>query len=519
MSLNPGSSRRRQPWLALIAAIALSLCMLVAPSNAVASYKAPSELFSANSTKDSVELVWRTITGAPAYRLRAVGGGQTLYQNTSSDGTAIFKGLQPSTSYTFNVAVFQPSNGKLLSSWSKAKATKATTAASMMDAPTALKVTKQAPSALTLSWVNPAGFNPAQHAVRIDYAEDQRMRGAGSQFFTDTAGTLGGLSSNTNYYLRVSIVDLTTRAAIGDRSAAVLGKTLSPVGWIHGTVTGAPKAALVNYVVAAYSQSTGDVNKQVSLTPTSDPGTYEYRLQVRPGSYFVQVVNVGSTNYTSLWALAGDLGAPVLRSATPVAVTMSNVTEAPPVTVGEGATIKGTVTCPGQGTKDSCSVDVTALIGKDVIAQDRSESNGTYALKGLPAGDYTVRMNHAEDRFVNENLAASAGAAGSTTQVDNTLARRQFLTKYKVRISGTKKVGKVLKFASKSYLASVLPTERADNNDYQWYRNGSPIAGAGGSSYRLTSADRGKKIRLGVVFGRFGFVSSSRAFSASYTVR
>lgn len=519
MSLNLPTSPRRKPWVALIAAIALALCLVVPAGEADAAYKAPSEIFSANSTKDSVELVWRTITGAPAYRLRAVGGGRTLYQNTGSDGTAIFKGLQPSTSYTFNVAVFQPSNGKLLSSWSKAKASKATTAASMLDAPTALSVTKQAPSTLALAWTNPATFNPALHAVRVDFAEDQRMRGAGSQFFVGAAGTLTGLASNTNYYLRVSLVDITTHGQLGDRSAALLGKTLSPIGWIHGTVTGAPKAALLDYAVAAYSATSGDVNQQVSLTPTADPGTYEYKLQLRPGSYFIQVVNMGTANYTTLWALAGDLGAPVKSAGSPIAVTMSNVTEAPPVTVREGATIKGTITCPGQGTKDSCSVDVTALLGGDVIAQDRSESNGNYTLTGLPAGPYALRMNHAEDRFVTENVAADAGAAGITTQVDNTLSRRQFLTKYKVRIKGTKRAGKVLKFSSKSYLASVLPTERADNNDYQWYRNGSPIAGAGGSSYRLRSADRGKRIRLGVVFGRFGFVSSSRAFSASYKIR
>lgn len=510
--------RKHNRWFALIAAIALTLGLLVPAAEAGAAYKAPSEIFAANSTKDSVELVWRTITGAPAYRLRAVGGGQTLYQNTGSDGTAIFKALQPSTSYTFHVAVFQPSNGKLLSSWSKAKVTKATTAANMMATPTGLNVTKQAPSTLTLAWDSPSGFDPNLHGVRVDYAEDQRMRGMGSQFFMGSSGTLGGLSSNTNYYLRITVIDITTHAAIGDRSAAILGKTLSPIGWIHGTVTGAPAAALANYAVAAYSASSDDVNEQIPLTPTADPDTYDYKLQVRPGSYYVQVVNIGTANYTTLWTHAGDNGAPIKSSGTPVAVTVSNVTEAPPVTVGTGGTIKGQVTCPGQGTKDSCSVDVTALIGRNVISEDRSSSDGNYVLKGLPASGYTVRMNHSEDRFIDKATAATVASAGATVTVDDTLSRRQFLTRYKVKIKGTKRAGKVLKFSSKSYLAAVLPTERADNNDYQWYRNGAAIGGANGSSYRLTRADRGKKVRLGVVFGRFGFISSGRAFSASYRI-
>ncbi|MFZ0529088.1 MAG: hypothetical protein WAL91_00955 [Propionicimonas sp.] len=523
MTAKPNRTHRHSPWFALAAAFALVLGLLVPAADVTAAgyaYKAPIELAAVNSTKSGIELTWRTVTGAPAYRLRAVGNGQTLYQATGSDGTAVFKGLASATSYTFNVAVWQPIDNKMLSAWSTSKATRSTTDASLLDPPTELKVTKQAPTTMAMAWTVPAGFDATAHQVRVDYAEDQAMKtGAGSQFFDGGSGTLTGLSTNTNLFLRASVVARDTHAAAGDRSTAILGKTLSPVGWIHGKVTGAPKAALADYVVAAYSASSGDVNRQVPLTKTDTDGVFEYKVQVRPGDYYLQVSNIGTANYTSLWAQTGADGALVRDSATPIGVSVSNTTEAPPVKVGKGATIQGQITCPGQSTKDSCSVDVTALIGKNVIAEDRSDVNGNYALQGLPASAYTVRMNHAEDRFIAQQASVTVASAGDTVTLDRTLAKRNFLTTYAVRISGTKSVGKVVKFSSRAYLAAVLPTERADDNDFQWFRNGSAISGARGSSYRLTSADRGKRIRLGVRFGRFGFYTSDWAYSASYLVR
>lgn len=510
--MNTNRTHRHSPWFALLAAFVVVLGLLVPAANADAAkypYSAPPELSAVNSAKTSVELFWRTVTGAPGYRVRAVGGGQTLYQNTGSDGTTVFKGLAPSTSYTFNVAVLQVTDGKQLSAWSKAKATRATTAATMLEPPTDLKMTKQTPNTLTLSWTPPAGFDPAAHAIRVDYAEDQAMTtGNGSQFFSGNSGTLNGLSTNTNFFVRATVVGITDHAQVGDRSTAVLAKTLSPIGWIHGTVTGAPDAAFANYSVAAYSVASGDVNQQVNLTKKGS--SWEYTLQVRPGGYYVQVVNVGPANYTSLWAKSGADGALIQSQGTQVSVAMGGTTEAPAVTVGKGTVLKGQIDCPGQGTKDSCSIDVSALLDGQVVAANRSDSSGKYEIAGLPAATYTVRTNHAEDRFVAAK--ETVAVAGDSVTYNHTMAKRDFLTTYKVKFV---KKGKVLKWSSRAYLAAVLPTERADNNDFQWYRNGSPISGATGSSWRISG---GGKIKLCVRYGRFGFHTASWACSSAKKV-
>lgn len=520
MSLSTGARQSLRRWLALAASIGVILSTLVAASAEAASYSAPKEVAAANVTKNSVELTWRTITGAPAYQVRAVpvDGGATLYQSTGSDGTTVFKNLKPSTKYKFTVAVWQTTTSSRLSAWSASSATATTTSSAMLDAPTDLSVADggQAPTALALTWTAPAGYDAGVHVFRIDFAQDQTMKsGGGTRYLAGTSGTLTGLSSNTNYYLRIRLVaNDSVHTVVGDRSISTLAKTLSPIGWIHGTVTGAPASALKHYVAAAYSAATGDVNEQVDLQPTAEPGVYGYKLKVRPGKYFVQVLNINPAdhNYTSAW-----VGGSLVRSqATAVSVSVSKVTEVGALTVAAGAIIKGRVTCPGQSTKDSCAVDVTAMIGTSVVGSDRSDAQGNYVLQGLPAATYTIRMNHSEDRFLAKNT--SIALTTGTTTLDKTLERRKFLRTYAVKISGTKRVGSVLRISSKYYLAAVLPTERADNNDFQWYRNGSPISGAHGSKYKLTSADRGKSIRLGVRFGRFGFVTAAEAYSKSYRI-
>ncbi|MDR1710893.1 MAG: family 43 glycosylhydrolase [Propionibacteriaceae bacterium] len=62
------------------------------------------------------------------------------------------------------------------------------------------------------------------------------------------------------------------------------------------------------------------------------------------------------------------------------------------------------------------------------------------------------------------------------------------------KISGTKKVGKVLKVSS---YGSWTPKPYAYG--YQWYRDGLAIAGANSSSYELVAADRGKRITVRVI--------------------
>jgi len=83
----------------------------------------------------------------------------------------------------------------------------------------------------------------------------------------------------------------------------------------------------------------------------------------------------------------------------------------------------------------------------------------------------------------------------------------------KPRISGTAKVGKKLIAKRGSWTGS--PTSYS----YQWYRGSKKIAKATTSSYRLKSADRGKKIRVKITAKRAGAASRSAYSAATGRVR
>lgn len=54
---------------------------------------------------------------------------------------------------------------------------------------------------------------------------------------------------------------------------------------------------------------------------------------------------------------------------------------------------------------------------------------------------------------------------------------------------------------------------------YQWRRNGNPIKGATASTYRLTRADKGKKVSVKVVAARAGYPSKSALSARTAVVR
>lgn len=76
-------------------------------------------------------------------------------------------------------------------------------------------------------------------------------------------------------------------------------------------------------------------------------------------------------------------------------------------------------------------------------------------------------------------------STGTRTVVIGTLA------KGKVKITGTKRVGKFL-------IAKVSKWSSGAEYHYQWYRGSKKIAGATDRSYELTAADKGKKIKVKV---------------------
>jgi len=281
-------------------------------------YAPPVEIHAVNPTKTSMELTWRTVTGSPGYVLRAEAKGQKTRYQYGFDGSGVFTGLKSGVSYRFTVANRLPVAGNTdlpglrMSTYSSASSTKATNVTSvklpdgtttpMYDQPKNLTVTETDHQSVSLSWTPPAGYNPSKHRFRVYWAEDQEMTDHDAYTnLTGTTGRLTKLDSNTNYYVRIRMVQNFTSATgavttvgVSDRTEAVMAKTRSPKGYLAGTVNGVGGSVLSDYVAVAYSASTGDVNAQSAVSSAG-----KYRLEVRPGAYYIQLAYVGSGSYTT----------------------------------------------------------------------------------------------------------------------------------------------------------------------------------------------------------------------------
>ncbi|MCW5951649.1 MAG: hypothetical protein KIT69_05290, partial [Propionibacteriaceae bacterium] len=305
------------------------------------------------------------------------------------------------------------------------------------------------------------------------------------------------LAANTNWYMRVKIIRKSDNAVLSERSEALMVKTLSPKGYITGTVNlnGQPAS---DYVVAAYKGK--DLHDQAEIATDGS-----YQLSVRPGSYNVAAVYIGSGNLSSRWA-SSDLtkGRTRYDSARTVAVTAAKATTGVNITPQStpSYSLSGDIDCPGAASTQ-CTVDVAAMSTwgtSRVVNQVRSNSSGGYTVTGLPAGAYKLRISHADERYKVKTLTVTIGSA-NVTNVDGKLIERAWLKTYPAKI---KRTGSTVTVTSKAYIASELPIVRAVQK-CQWQRNGANIGGATSCTYKLKAADRGKSIRVRITNERYGF--------------
>lgn len=96
--------------------------------------------------------------------------------------------------------------------------------------------------------------------------------------------------------------------------------------------------------------------------------------------------------------------------------------------------------------------------------------------------------------------APAIAAPADTSIVKHTASKKVSISKPK--ITGKKRVGKKLKVKLKSPSGSKLK--------YQWLRNGSKISGATSKTYKLRSADKGKRMSVRVTATKPGFKKSVR---------
>lgn len=255
---------RRRAWLAILGSLALLAGILSAatPAEAAYRYKPPVEVFVANTTTTTAEITFRTVTGAPIYRVKAVSKGHTRTAYTGADGNWVITGLRPNTEYTFTVrcAMKSGSGYVLLSSESSGsrgkKKARTKNFAAAMQYPTT--VVNGAPVDQALWLANkanptksqryngadlgvkaPAGFNSAVHNLRFFYARDQRMS-TGRGYYTPALPAVSPAGVDTASTVEVPAPPSTAPAQPSTSAPAAPAASAStpPVASVDPSATG-----------------------------------------------------------------------------------------------------------------------------------------------------------------------------------------------------------------------------------------------------------------------------------------
>ena len=477
-------------------------------------YAAPGDLFRTKVTRSSMTVSWQGVGGnVPGYSLAASAAGESTKYFTTTTTSVKLSGLKKNTAYTLKVHAVRPASGgtaeSRLSPDSPA-VTQSTTTYSLAT-PDGLKETSQSASTVGIAWTAVAGA-PDGAKYKVSYAldKDQTDHQKSTGALSGTTGKLTGLNNDTTYFAIIWLVDKD-----GDRISAssdiIVAKSIVPRGTIDGEVTGVSGSDLT---AAAYTTS-GNVAKAVTVGKDN-----KYSLDVRPGSYKVQLMYTGGGNYASAWARSGSDGGWTYGAASTIEVATSKTTNAPDVEIHKGHVISGkVVTTGGSAIRD---VDLTAIAERgserDVISLTRSSGGdgqggkdadglkeGEFSLQGLSSGTYWIRAAYSGDGFKIESREVSAGSDPGIRVVMDTAPFRK---RYGASIHGTRKVGKTLSVAATRWLAGSYPTTEASMS-FQWKRNGSAIRGATRSTYKLTGSDRGKRITVTATAHRYGYTTGS----------
>ena len=182
---------------------------VIVPGGDVPITVAPSGLKATAVYSDTIDLTFNTVAGADHYLAYRSGAATNI--GTTSSGYIRIGGLQPGTSYTFYVAAVS-SGGKV---GPRSAGASATTKATVLKAPTGLKVTQRTRTSVSLTWTKVPGAD--------GYRAYHNKSGTNVGGTLDNKITIQGLQPNTKYVWHVAALD--NHGKIGPSSGTVAGYT------------------------------------------------------------------------------------------------------------------------------------------------------------------------------------------------------------------------------------------------------------------------------------------------------
>ena len=187
-----------RPGVAAVAAVAL-LAGLATPAGAAEwPSTSPTGLAQSAATSTSLSVTWKPVSKAERYRLQISSSSSmtnATYQR-STDTAEIVKGLQPGRGYYVKVRVIT-ADGVNRSAYSDA-----VRVWTSFPAPTGLTATERNSTSATFDW---AGV-PNAPRYRLLVADNPEMTNETAVRFTESGGTVTGLSEDKTYYAKVRVI-------------------------------------------------------------------------------------------------------------------------------------------------------------------------------------------------------------------------------------------------------------------------------------------------------------------------
>lgn len=210
------------------------------------------------------------------------------------------------------------------------------------------------------------------------------------------------------YYDHVSSQSLATPiSVVAGVTNANIDASITPAGNISGTVSD-PIGVVANAGVSVYRMNQGSL-EYVTGTSTHADGTYSVR-SLPAGDY-----RLGFSDPTGMHATQYYSGVTNPMIAQSVTVVGGAVTSGINVSLVPGGTVAGAVS-DSLGPLQGVSVQAFKVNGTsmDWVTSTTSASDGSYLLKGLPAGDYKISFTDPTGMHVTEYFDGATGPNTAT---------------------------------------------------------------------------------------------------------
>ncbi|AXT84130.1 hypothetical protein C6I20_02250 [Aeromicrobium sp. A1-2] len=188
----------------------------------------PTGLEATSATSTSLSFDWDDVVGAEKYHVKvstsSTLSSPTFGKFTESKGTVT--GLTPGKKYYFAVVVVDPERNVRLSDYTSSPYPSAVTPTGKLPTPTGLKATAATSTSLSFDWDDVVGAE--KYHVKVSTSSTLSPPTFGK--FTESKGTVTGLTPGKKYYFAVVVVDPERNVRLSDYTSSPYPSAVTPTG-------------------------------------------------------------------------------------------------------------------------------------------------------------------------------------------------------------------------------------------------------------------------------------------------